>query len=68
MKYLIVIEKAGQNYSAYIPDIPGCVATGKTPEETKERIKETLEFHIEGLKKDGLPTPESFAVGEYVVV
>lgn len=68
MKYLIVIEKAEKNYSAYIPDIPGCVATGDTPEEVKNRIKEALEFHLEGLNDDGLPTPEPVASGEYVAV
>ncbi len=68
MKYLIVIEKAGKNYSAYIPDVPGCVATGKTPEETKTRIKEALAFHLEGLAEDGLPKPESIAKREYVAI
>ncbi|PKK88228.1 MAG: hypothetical protein CVV64_19720 [Candidatus Wallbacteria bacterium HGW-Wallbacteria-1] len=68
MKYLIVIEKAGKNYSAYIPDVPGCVATGKTPQEAKEHIKEALEFHLEGLKEDGMPSPEAVALGEYIAV
>lgn len=68
MKYLIVIEKAGKDYSAYIPDVPGCVATGKTQQEVKEHIKEALEFHLEGLKKDGVPTPEAAALGEYISV
>ncbi len=68
MKYLIVIEKAGKNYSASIPDVPGCVATGKTPEETKIRIKESLAFRREGLEEDGLPKPEPIAKGGYVAV
>jgi predicted RNase H-like HicB family nuclease len=68
MKYLIVIEKAGKNYSAYIPDIFGCVATGKTPQEAKSLIKEALEFHLEGLKEDGMPTPQPAALGEYVAI
>ena len=68
MKYLIVIEKAGKNYSAYIPDVPGCVATGKTPREAKENIKEALEFHLEGLKEDGMPSPEAATLGEYIAV
>lgn len=55
MKYLIVIEKAEKNFSAYILDVPGCVVTGKAPVEVEERIKETLEFHLEGLEKDGIP-------------
>jgi len=68
MKYLIVIEKAGKNYSAYIPDIPGCVATGKTPEEVKQTIKEALEFHMEGLAEDGMKAPKAAAQAEYIAV
>jgi predicted RNase H-like HicB family nuclease len=56
-KYTIVIEKADGNYSAYCPDLPGCVATGASVEETTERIKEAIEFHIEGLKAEGLDVP-----------
>jgi predicted RNase H-like HicB family nuclease len=56
-KYTIVIEKADGNYSAYCPDLPGCVATGASVEETTERIKEAVEFHVEGLKADGLEIP-----------
>ena len=54
-KFLIVIEKAGKNYSAYSPDLPGCVATGKTREETEERMHEAIEMHIRGLIEDGMP-------------
>jgi len=68
MEYLIVIEKAGKNYSAYIPDVPGCVATGKTPEKAKKQIKEALKFHLEGLKEAILPTPVAAALGEYIAV
>ncbi|MBF0548788.1 MAG: type II toxin-antitoxin system HicB family antitoxin [Candidatus Riflebacteria bacterium] len=68
MKYLVVFEKAGKNYSAYIPDVPGCVATGKTPEETKERIKEALAFHLEGLEEDGQQKPNPIATADYVAV
>lgn len=68
MKYLIVIEKAGKNYSAYIPDVPGCVATGKTPEEVKQTIKEALEFHLEGLAEDGMKAPKAAAQAEYIAV
>ena len=57
MRYAIVIEKAENNYSAYVPDLPGCVATRKTPEETESSIREAIEFHIDGLNEDGLPTP-----------
>ena len=53
MKYAIVIEKADSNYSAYVPDLPGCVATGATSEEAEKEIREAIEFHIEGMKEDG---------------
>ncbi len=53
MRYAIVIEKAEGNYSAYVPDLPGCVATGATPEETERAIREAIEFHLEGLREDG---------------
>jgi predicted RNase H-like HicB family nuclease len=56
-KYTIVIERAEGNYCAYCPDLPGCVATGASVEETTERIKEAIEFHIEGLKAEGLHVP-----------
>lgn len=60
MEYAIVIEKApgSANYSAYVPDLPGCVATGSTIEEIKRLIEEGIAFHIEGLREDGLPIPE----------
>jgi len=57
MCYAIVIEKAEGNYSAYVPDLPGCVATGSTVEEVEAQIREAVEFHLEGLRKDGLPVP-----------
>ncbi len=57
-EYTIIIEKAENNYSAYCPDLPGCIATGFTKEETIKRIKEAIEFHIEGLKKEKLDIPE----------
>lgn len=59
MRYAIVIEKAKTNYSAYIPDVPGCVATGKTLQEVKQHMKDALEFHLEGMLQDGEPWPES---------
>jgi predicted RNase H-like HicB family nuclease len=59
VKYLIIIEKAGNNYSAYSPDVPGCVATGNTINEVKDNLKKALEFYLRGLKEDGLPVPES---------
>jgi predicted RNase H-like HicB family nuclease len=66
MRYAVVIEKAASNYSAYVPDLPGCVATGKTIEETEREIGEAIEFHIEGLREDGLAIPRPETVVEYV--
>ena len=57
-KYTIIVEKAGSNYSAYCPDLPGCIATGSTVDETIERMKKAIEFHIDGLKKEGLKIPK----------
>lgn len=68
MRYAIVIEKAAGNYSAYVPDLPGCVATGATVEETEQQIREAIEFHISGLKDDGLPIPQPASRVEYVDV
>ncbi len=68
MKYAIVIEEAESNFAAYVPDLPGCVATGQTIEETKEQIKEAIEFHLQGLREDGLPVPEPASRVEYVEV
>jgi predicted RNase H-like HicB family nuclease len=61
-----VIEKAGRNYSAYVPDLPGCVATGPTIEEVESRIQEAIRFHIQGLKEDRLPIPEPSARAQYI--
>jgi predicted RNase H-like HicB family nuclease len=66
MKYGVVIEKAGQNYSAYVPDLPGCVATGGTVAEVEKEIREAIQFHVEGLKEDKLPVPEPTSILEYV--
>ena len=67
-KYLIVIEKGKNNYSAYSPDVLGCGATGKTLEDTKRNIREALEFHLEGLVEDGDPIPEAESTAEYIFV
>jgi predicted RNase H-like HicB family nuclease len=67
-RFLIVIENAGANFSSYSPDLPGCVATGATHEETERNMYEAIQMHIEGLREDGLPIPESSAVAEYLVV
>jgi len=68
MRYAIVIEKAESNYAAYVPDLPGCVATGATIEETERLIREAIEIHVEGLRADGLPIPEPSSRVEYVDV
>ncbi len=66
MRYAIVIEKAGRNYSAYVPDLPGCVATGATVPEVEESIREAIRFHLDGLREDRMPVPEPSALAEYV--
>ena len=66
MRYAIVIEKAKGNYSAYVPDLPGCVATGQTGEETEANLRDAILFHIEGLIEDGLPVPEPSTRCEYL--
>ena len=68
MRYAIVIEKAGNNYSAYVPDLPGCIATGATVEETELQIREAIEFHLEGMREDGLPIPQPSSQVDYVDV
>lgn len=68
MKYAIVIEKSETGYGAYVPDLPGCVAVGETQSETARLIREAIEFHLEGLREDGIPIPEPSTVTEYVDV
>jgi predicted RNase H-like HicB family nuclease len=68
MRYAIVIEKADTNYAAYVPDLPGCVTTGETIEETEQQLREAIEFHIRGLREDGLPIPEPSSTVNYVDV
>ena len=65
-KYLVIFEKAGNNYSAYSPDLPGCIATGRTLSEVKKTIREAIKFHIEGLQEDGMPLPEPISFTEYI--
>lgn len=67
-RYAIVIEKAAANYAAYVPDLPGCIATGATVEETESLLREAIDLHIEGLLEDGMPVPEPVSVVEYVEV
>ncbi len=66
MRYAVVIEKTNTNYSAYVPDLPGCVATGATREETEDQIRDAVRFHLEGLREDGDAIPEPTSTAEYV--
>lgn len=68
MRYAVVIEKAEGNYSAYVPDLPGCVATGSTAEETEREIREAIELHLEGLREDGVPIPPPSSKVQYIEV
>lgn len=67
-KYAVLIEKTGTGYSAYVPDLPGCVTTGKTFSETERLIREAIEFHIEGMKLHGEVIPEPTTAAQYVEV
>jgi predicted RNase H-like HicB family nuclease len=66
MRYAIVIEKAESNYSAYVPDLPGCVAAGPTVAAVEQEIRDTIRFHIDGLKADGLPVLAPTSIADYV--
>ena len=66
MKYTVVIEKTPNNYAAYVPDLPGCVATAGTREELLDEIREAIQFHIEGMREDGEPVPEPQATADVV--
>ena len=66
MRYAIVIEKAEGNFSAYVPDLPGCVATGVTVEEVESQMREAIEFHLNGMREDGTPIPPPESRVEYV--
>jgi len=68
MRYAIVIEKVGTNFSGYVPDLPGCVATGTTIEETESVLREAIEFHLTGLRQDGVPIPQPSSHVDYVEV
>jgi predicted RNase H-like HicB family nuclease len=68
MRYAIVIEKAEGNYSAYVPDLPGCVATGATVAEAEAEIREAIAFHLEGMREDGLAIPVPQSQVDYVEV
>jgi predicted RNase H-like HicB family nuclease len=68
MRYAIVIEKAADNFSGYVPDLPGCVATAATAEATEQRLREAIVMHIEGMKEDGIPVPRPSSQVDYVDV
>ena len=68
MKYAVVIEKADSNYSAYVPDLPGCIATGQTIEDVEIEIRNAIEFHLEGMKQDGQTIPLPSSAVEYIEV
>jgi predicted RNase H-like HicB family nuclease len=68
MRYAVVIENAGSNFSVYVPDLPGCVATGATLAEAEVAIRESIEFHLDGLREDGSPIPPPSSKVEYVEV
>lgn len=67
-RFLIVIEKANRNYSAYCPDLPGCVATGKTQDEAAYNMHEAMGLHIRGMQEDHQPIPEAVALAEYIAI
>jgi len=67
-RYAIVIEKAPNNYGGYVPDLPGCIATRATVEETESLLREAIELHLDGMREDGLPIPDPASVVEYLDV
>jgi predicted RNase H-like HicB family nuclease len=66
MRYAVVIERTAKNYSAYVPDLPGCVSTGASLEEIEKNIHEAIEFHLDGMRADGSHVPEPTTRCEYV--
>jgi len=67
-RFLVVVERAGNNYSAYSPDLPGCIATGDTREEAERNMHEAIQLHVQGLIEDGLPIPKSESSAEYIAI
>ena len=67
-RFLVVTKKANDNYSAYSPDLPGCVATGETREDAEQNMYEALQMHLEGLRQDDMPIPESHSSASYIAV
>jgi predicted RNase H-like HicB family nuclease len=68
MKYAVIYEKTGTGYSAYVPDLPGCIAAGSSLEDVTELMREAIEMHIEGMREDGDPIPEPTTVADYIAV
>ena len=68
VRYAIVVERAERNFAAYVPDLPGCVATGSTLEEAEQLVGEAIEIHLAGMREDGLPVPKPSSVVDYVEV
>ena len=68
MRYMVVIERGETSWGAHVPDLPGCVTVGETREEVLQLVREAIEFHIDGLKEDGLPVPTPSSEGEFVEV
>ncbi len=68
MDYVVILERGKRSFGAYVPDLPGCVAVGKTKEEALRLIREAIEFHLDGMRKDGLPIPEPSSSSELVSV
>jgi predicted RNase H-like HicB family nuclease len=66
MKYAVVIERAGKNLSAYVPDLPGCIVTGNSVYEVEQLVREAISFHLEGLREDGIEIPEPSCAVQYV--
>jgi len=66
MRYAMIIERGERNFSAYLPDLPGCIATGKTIDEVRQNMTEAMELHLEGMREDGLPIPEPTSLADYV--
>jgi len=66
MRYAMIIERGERNFSAYLPDLPGCIATGKTIDEVRQNMTEAIELHLEGMREDGLTIPEPTSLADYV--
>lgn len=67
-RFLVVVERTKRNYSAYVPDLPGCIATGTTQAEVKRNIRDAIELHVKGLLEENLPVPKPQSFAETVVV